>query len=135
MAEGVEIDIYNMHMEAGGCPEDLEIRLQATMDMVAAIMQRSADHAVVVAGDYNLRYTDPEDLEPLDNIVQGASLRDVCDELDCQDHDIDHFMVRDGPRLRLEPVRWWEDDQFVDAAGEPLSDHPAIAVELRYVPQ
>jgi endonuclease/exonuclease/phosphatase family metal-dependent hydrolase len=137
LVPGAEVDVYNLHNEAGGCDEDIAIREQAAMDLVAAILERSTDRAVIVAGDFNLRYTDPEDVGPLDTIVQGASLRDVCNELQCgQDDEIDHIMVRDGARLRLEPMRWWKPDEFVDEmSGDPLSDHPAVAVELRYVPQ
>ncbi|MCR9160695.1 MAG: hypothetical protein NXI35_08445 [bacterium] len=135
LAPGVEVDIYNLHMEAGGCPEDIEIREESAVQLVAALSDQSAGRAVVMAGDYNLRYSDPEDIPPLETLL-GAGLRDVCDELGCTEDHIDHVMIRDGDDVLLESVQWWRATEFVDArTGGPLSDHPAIAVELRYVPQ
>ncbi|MCH9687973.1 MAG: hypothetical protein K0V04_41470 [Deltaproteobacteria bacterium] len=135
VAEGVEIDVYNLHMEAGGCPMDLEIRAQAARDLVDAITARSPDHAVIVAGDFNLDAEDPEDEEPLRIFREDAQLVDACDAVACDDQRIDHVMVRDGPDLALEVLEWWVPEQFVDAAsGMPLSDHLPVAARLRYVP-
>jgi endonuclease/exonuclease/phosphatase family metal-dependent hydrolase len=135
LAPGVEVDVYNLHMEAGGCPEDIAIREQSAMDLAAALGDQSADRAVVMAGDFNLRFSDPEDIPPLETLLQ-AGLRDVCQEVGCTDGNIDHVMIRDGADVRLESVRWWQATEFVDQrSGDPLSDHPAVAVELRYVPQ
>lgn len=135
LADGVEIDVYNLHMEAGGCPEDIEIRTQAADDLAEAIMTRSEGRALIVAGDFNLRATDPEDVEPLQRIVEGANLTDACDALDCGDQRIDHIMVRDGTDLRIEVLSWSTPEQFVEArTGEPLSDHLPVAATLRYTP-
>lgn len=135
VAPGVEIDVYNLHMEAGGCAEDIAIREESAMDLAEALAGQSADRAVVMAGDFNLRFTDREDIPPLETLL-GTGLRDVCTELGCTEGNIDHVMIRDGADVRLESVQWWEATEFVDArTGDPLSDHPAVAVELRYVPQ
>ena len=133
VADGVEIDIYNLHMEAGGCIEDLEIRLQATLDLADAIAERSAGRAIVVAGDFNLRESDPEDVQPLINCVEGAGLTDTCMGIpDCDDH-IDHIMIRDGETVTLEAMQWWVAEEFVDErTGLPLSDPPAIAARLAF---
>lgn len=133
LADGVEVDVYNLHMEAGGCPEDIEIRTQATMNLAAAIAERSEGRALVVAGDFNLRATDPEDVTPLENIVNGAGLTDVCDALDCGDERIDHIMIRNGASVTLDPLMWWIPEEFVDArTGEPLSDHLPVAARLSW---
>ena len=133
LADGVEVDVYNLHMEAGGCPEDIEIRLQATLDLADAIAERSDGRAVVVAGDFNLRATDPEDVMPLANIIEGAVLTDVCDALDCGDERIDKVLVRDGESVALVPEQWWIPEEFVDArSGEPLSDHLPVAATLSW---
>jgi len=136
LAEGVELDVYNLHMEAGGCPEDIEIRTNAAQDLVDAIAQRSSDRAVLVAGDFNLNAEDPEDEEPLQIIVEGAGLTDACDAVGCGDQRIDHIMVRSSAALEIEVLNWWVPEEFVDAeTGEALSDHLPVAAEIRYVPQ
>ncbi|MBL4685191.1 MAG: hypothetical protein JKY37_11420 [Nannocystaceae bacterium] len=133
LADGVEVDVYNLHMEAGGCPEDIEIRTQATLNLAAAIAERSDGRALVVAGDFNLRATDPEDVTPLENIINGAGLTDVCDALDCGDERIDHIMVRSGTSVTLDPLMWWVPEEFVDArTGDPLSDHLPVAARLSW---
>lgn len=132
LADGVELDVYNLHMEAGGCPEDIEIRTNAAQDLVDGIAARSGDRAVLVAGDFNLRATDPEDEEPLRIIVEGAGLTDACDAVACGDQRIDHVMIRSSADLQLEVLQWWIPEGFVDEAGEPLSDHLPVAVRVRY---
>jgi len=130
-----EIDIYNLHMEAGGCPEDVAIRLQSAQDLVDAIATRSEGRAVIVAGDFNLRETDPEDVEPLMVILGGAMLTDSCLELDCGDLRIDKVMYRSSDDLVLEPLTWEVPPEFVDLDGVDLSDHKPVAVEFAYTPQ
>ncbi|MEM6995565.1 MAG: hypothetical protein AAF721_33955 [Myxococcota bacterium] len=133
LADGVEVDVYNLHMEAGGCPEDIEIRTQSTLNLAAAIAERSDGRALVVAGDFNLRATDPEDVEPLANIIEGAGLTDVCDALACGDQRIDHIMIRSGTSVTLEAMTWWIPEEFVDArTGEELSDHLPVAAQLSW---
>lgn len=133
LAEGAEVDVYNLHMEAGGCPEDLEIRTQATLDLAEAIAERSDGRALIVAGDFNLRATDPEDVTPLQNIIEGAGLTDACDAVECGDQRIDHIMVRNGETLTLEVEQWWIPDEFTEArSGEPLSDHAPVAIILSF---
>lgn len=135
LAEGVEVDVYNLHMEAGGCPEDIEIRTNAAQDLVDGIAERSGDRAIIVAGDFNLDAEDPEDVEPLGIIVDGAGLTDACDAVACGDQRIDHVMVRSGGGVALSVLGWRIPEQFVDAdSGEPLSDHLPVAVMLRYEP-
>ncbi|MCA9649077.1 MAG: endonuclease/exonuclease/phosphatase family protein [Myxococcales bacterium] len=136
LAEGVEVDVYNLHMEAGGCPEDIEIRTNAAQDLVDAIAERSSGRAVIVGGDFNLSAEDPEDVEPLGIILEGAGLSDACDAVSCGDQRIDHVMVRDGGGVALRVQQWWIPEPFVDArSGEPLSDHLPVAVTLRFEPE
>jgi len=134
--EGVELDVYNLHMEAGGCPEDLEIRINAAQDLVEAIETRSSGRALVVAGDFNLRATDPEDVEALGIIMDGAGLTDACDAVACGDQRIDHVMIRSGDDLELSVLEWQVPPEFVDGeSGEPLSDHLPVAARLSYQPR
>ena len=135
LAEGVELDVYDLHMEAGSCPMDLEIRLQSAQDLVDGIAARSADRAVLVAGDFNLNATDPDDVEPLQTILVGAGLSDACDAVACGDQRIDHVMIRGSADLELEVLEWWIPEGWVDDAGEPLSDHLPVAVRVRYQPR
>lgn len=133
--DGVEIDVYNLHMEAGGCPEDLEIRQRSAEEIAAALETLSAGRAVIVAGDFNLRADDPEDVDALGTMF-NAGLRDACIEVDCGDERIDKVLLRDGDRVALRADAWRVPPEFVDAReGGPLSDHLPVAVVLHYGPR
>ena len=134
--EGVEVDVYNLHKEAGSCPEDVEIRANAAEHLVEAIAARSEGRAVIVAGDFNLKVDRPGDGDSLRRIVEGAGLTDACEAVACGDQRIDMIMVRGSDDLELEVLSWWLPEEFVDAeTGEALSDHLPVAASLRYGPR
>jgi hypothetical protein len=137
-AEGkVDVDVYNLHMEAGGCPEDIVIRQKSCENLAAEIMARSVSegYPVIVAGDFNLRENDPEDVAPLDALMGGAGLTDACQHLDCGDIRIDKVLYRDGADVTLEAIHWEVPPQFVSPEGDDLSDHLPVAVRLAYTPR
>ena len=125
LAPGVEVDVYNLHNEAGGCPDDLRIRDESTDLLIDTIASQSAGRAVIVGGDFNLREADAEDL-PLLTRLWDDGLRDVCHEVSCGTDEIDRIMIRDGDVVRLEALEWSFGEEFVTSAGEDLSDHPAV---------
>lgn len=131
VADGVSVDLYTLHMEAGGEAEDDGIR-QADLDQLAAHLdEQSADRPVIIGGDWNLSYADTPDGEQLSAFMEETGLRDVCEVVDCgaDDDVIDRFLYRSGGGVELTPVEHrFERDVFVSAAGEPLSDHDPLAV-------
>jgi endonuclease/exonuclease/phosphatase family metal-dependent hydrolase len=129
---GAELDVYDTHHEAGGGPEDLAAR-SAQVDQVLASMETlSEGRAVLLGGDTNLRWSDPEDV-PLLQRYADAGLRDACDEVGCPEPDhIDRFLLRDGPDLALNVSAWGVPPEFVDELGEDLSDHPPISATFRW---
>ena len=130
LAPGVVVDVYNLHMDAGRSPADRRVRAAQVAQLLDDISRRSADRAVVVAGDTNLWERDEEVLR---RWLRDGRLRDCCRALACRDaRRIDRVMVRDGGRVALEPLSWRVDPRFVDAAGRPLSDHRPVAVRLRW---
>src|SRR5680860_1323045 len=59
LAPGVEVDVYNLHAEAGSTARDLE-ESAADFEQLAEFMrEHSAGRAVIVGGDFNL-HTDQE---------------------------------------------------------------------------
>ena len=133
--EGVELDVYNLHMEAGSCPEDLVIRAVASAMLVDQVTARSKGRAVVIAGDFNMRFTDPDDAPNLEGLLAGLGLQDACQALDCGDERIDKVLFRGSASLELAALEWWVPPEFIDGEGEDLSDHKPVAVRLAYTPQ
>lgn len=129
---GATLDIYNTHHEAGGGEDDLAARSAQVDELIAGIGDRSAGHAVLVLGDFNLHPDDLEDQEPLSR-YDAAGLPRGCDLVGCAEpNHIDQIRVRSGDALQLEVLDWSRETRFVNAEGVDLSDHPAIAVTLAW---
>ncbi|OWY62978.1 hypothetical protein B7486_55545, partial [cyanobacterium TDX16] len=59
LAPGVEVDVYDLHGEAGGSPEDQALQAADYEQLASFIAEHSAGRAVIVGGDTNL-HTDLE---------------------------------------------------------------------------
>lgn len=132
LASGVTVDVYNLHAEAGGSVRDVEARRDNFEQLADYLRARSRDRAVIVAGDTNLRLGAPEDAETLDRFLAVTGLLDACRRFGCGEERIDRVFIGSSRHVELDVLGWWTDRRFVDAEGEPLSDHPAIGVELSW---
>ncbi len=141
LAPAVKVDVYNLHAEAGGTADDQALQAENFEVLAELIATRSKDRAVILAGDTNL-HTDGEhpdasgdtDGEIWAKFLDMTSLLDTCDVLACEDPGaIDKVAYREGVGVALTPLsRAFETDEFVDEAGEALSDHPPLSVRFRY---
>jgi hypothetical protein len=134
VAPGVTIDVYDLHMEAGGAPEDDALRDQAVTQLGTFVNTFSAGRPVIVGGDFNLHTDSEPDASQFQRLLADTGLVDVCAALGCaQPGRIDKFLFRNSPGLTIEPLSWrFETDVFVDGLGGPLSDHDALAVRFRW---
>jgi len=127
LAEGVEIDVYDVHLDAGSSASDQQAREAQIDQLIEAIGQRSAGRAMLLGGDTNIR----SQRGLLARLEQATGLVDVCVALRCPDaRRIDRIYYRGSPVLTFSARKWSIDRRFVDAKGLPLSDHLAVAVEL-----
>jgi endonuclease/exonuclease/phosphatase family metal-dependent hydrolase len=131
-APGVTIDVYNLHMEAGGTPRDEQLRDEGVTQMLAFMRDYSAGQAVIVGGDFNLHSDEEPDSGTFQRLLAEGGLTDACAALDCpQPGRIDKFVFRSGDRVDLSVASWrFETDVFVSPAGEALSDHDPLAVRF-----
>jgi endonuclease/exonuclease/phosphatase family metal-dependent hydrolase len=130
LAPGVLVDIYNLHMDAGGGAEDVAARDAQTQQMLATIESRSAGMAIIVAGDTNMGSDDEASLQML---LQGAQLEDACRVLACGENSrIDRIMFRSSDQIELSAESWRVDTSFVDGDGNDLSDHEAVGVDFSW---
>ena len=128
--DGVDIGLYTLHVEAGGDAEDDAAR-EKDLEELADHLEAAGDGAVIIGGDWNLRYRDEPDRTQLAGFVEATGLRDVCDVVECGENDdvIDRFFFRGGDDVTLEPTTHrFERDRFVNGEGAPLSDHDPLAV-------
>ncbi len=128
LGPAAQVDVYNLHMDAGGSQGDIEARQAQIQQLVETIEARSAGRAVIVAGDTNM---DEEDEADFVTLLDGAGLTDACRELGCgEPFRIDRIMFRNSDTVELTPTSWLVDPSFVDGDGDDLSDHEAVVVEF-----
>lgn len=132
LADGIEVDIYNLHLDAGRA--DFEIRADNVAELMAHILEHAEGRAVIVAGDFNLHLDRDPDADQFAALLADTGLSDVCTELGCDDPNrIDKVLYRSSDTVTIEPLEWRnESDVFTRDDGEPLSDHDPVAARLRF---
>jgi len=141
LADGVVIDVYNLHGEAGSTPADDEAARLGYLQLAAFINERSSGNAILLGGDTNLSASKPVDAAVWADFLESTGLTDICDAVECPDEagSIDKFAFRSSAAVTLEPTsRVVEYERFA-APGNPelnegqLSDHRAISSAWRWV--
>jgi endonuclease/exonuclease/phosphatase family metal-dependent hydrolase len=152
LAEGVYIDFYNLHPNAGTTAADLSARRSNVTELSGFIAANSAGNAVVVAGDTNTRYTRVGD--NIRDLVSANGLTDawvqqerggippaagspalVCDdaEVTAACEVVDKILYRGNRYIALSLSRYGnENAAFRTDGDEMLSDHYPVAAELRW---
>ena len=134
LADGVSVDVYNLHMEAGGSPEDDAARDAGIDLLVDFIADFSNGTAVIVGGDFNLHTDGEPAATQFARLLEEAGLQDACTVHECdRPGSIDKFLFRSSDALELSAESFsFETDVFVSDAGEPLSDHDPLAVRFAW---
>ncbi|HEX9297827.1 MAG TPA: hypothetical protein VF881_18430 [Polyangiaceae bacterium] len=126
VAPGVAIDVYDLHMDAGGASQDVAARAAQVDQLLARIASQSVGRAIIVAGDTNMGGNEAA----LAELLTNAKLTDSCRALSCGDERIDRIMFRSSMTLDLKPSNYRIASEFVDGSGQALSDHEAVAVDF-----
>jgi len=127
VADGVEIDVWNTHLDAGIENGDHAART-VQLDLLAAdIARESRGRALVVGGDFNTDWADPRDRALLESFVGriGASIA-VNASHQRWPQRLDYLLMRSGTRIALDLVAGGIAEEFIDSEGVSLSDHPAL---------
>lgn len=127
---GLELDVWNVHLDAGFSAADRAARAAQLEQLAAAIRLTSGDRALIVGGDFNLSSAESDELRVF---LRATRTRDACEATGCaQPWRIDRVLFRPSAALRLAAVRWRIAPGFVDARGAPLSDHAPVAVDFSW---
>jgi endonuclease/exonuclease/phosphatase family metal-dependent hydrolase len=147
LADGVFVDVYNMHTDAGTSAADEVARPANINQLIDYALANSKDQAIIIFGDSNSRYTRaldnirevPKRLGVTDAWIQyvrkgnppaaGADAL-VCDlektNNDCEV--VDKIFFRGNNLLNLNLVKFnTESENFKNATGQQLSDHVPIS--------
>jgi endonuclease/exonuclease/phosphatase family metal-dependent hydrolase len=150
--DGVDVDFYNLHTDAGVTDGDLAARRSNLAQVSAAITANSTGNAVVVMGDTNTRYTrDGDDIATFasDNGLTDAWIEHarggvaptkgspalLCDENTptntCEV--VDKILYRGGTSVNLKATAYNNDHAaFRNADGVTLSDHSPISATFSW---
>ncbi len=150
VADGVYVDLYNLHPNAGVENADLAARRSNISQLSRYIAANSAGNAVIVMGDTNTRYT--READNIRELVTANGLTDawvqlerggqapaagspalVCDPAAITDscEVVDKILYRGNRQVRLTARDYRNDNTaFLDAQGKPLSDHYPIATRF-----
>lgn len=138
---GVLLDVYNAHPNAGTETADLAARRANISQLSQFIGTWSAGNAVLVMMDSNTRYTRSEDnireliasndlIDPWVELIKGTAPAAGAAPLLCGTPPtnscevVDKILYRAAPQLTLAANRYQLDPgNFYDSAGKPLSDH------------
>ena len=144
LAEGVYVDIYNLHTQAQTEAADLNARRQNILQLLGYIETHSAGNAVIVMGDTNTRYTRSGDnmweflrrgftdvwvsqIRNGDVPAEGAAAM-VCTpaytSANCEV--VDKVLFRDNGYVGLQALSYLIPTDTQNPAGEELSDHRGI---------
>ncbi|MFI6335790.1 jacalin-like lectin [Streptomyces sp. NPDC050535] len=148
LAEGVFVDFYNLHTDAGVTDGDLAARADNLNQLTAFIQSHSKGNAVVVMGDTNTRYTRSGDTirefsaangltDPWVQLIRGGtppakgSDALVCDQTGATVPNtcevVDKILYRGSKLVSLNATRYNnEHASFLTSDGLMLSDHDPI---------
>jgi len=139
LADGVLVDVYTLHAEAGEGPEDQPIQVENFEQLADFVVEHSEGRAVIVGGDTNLHLEPDHDQRAGDTpiwegFLEATGLTDTCAVVDCPEPGaIDKVAFRDDDGVTLEPLSFEHlNEVFSDDQGEDLSDHPPVAVEWNW---
>jgi endonuclease/exonuclease/phosphatase family metal-dependent hydrolase len=122
------VDVYNLHMDAGGSVGDRAARKAQLEQLTRVIQARSVDRAIIVGGDFNLGTAEADVFRAFE---RRTGLRDACARVGCREPGrIDRILSRSSARVGLTPKRWRVDRTFTDAGGRALSDHAPVVVDF-----
>ncbi len=135
LAQGVDLHVYNLHMDAGREEADFEARSQQVQQLLDALALHSPNAALLVVGDQNMKLTNTpvDDPSLYARLIEEGGLSDACTEVGCGDPRYDRIMMRSSEKLLLTVQSWSLPEEFVDAAGKDLSDHEPVHVGLDWI--
>ena len=126
------LDVYQTHLDAGAGSEDQAARVRQLELLAERINAISGDRALILAGDFNLDASRPEQREALRAFADGLELRDsgASPSPGSGWRQLDYVFYRSGAQVEIELLEAGEALEFRDAAS-PLSDHPALSTRFR----
>lgn len=157
LADGTEIDLYTMHMDAESSAEDNAARAKQLTQLVTAIKATNNKRPVIIIGDSNCRYTRDKLKELLIDAINADERFTIRDPwiqygrnsayprygsnsimastegyMSGEVVDKIFYINNKESDIRLVAETYCQDLSFVDEEGSPLCDHKPCVVTFSY---
>ena len=156
LADGVQVDVYILHMEAGSETGDIAARATQLAQLANAILATNNNRPIIIMGDTNCRYTrdalkarfiDVINADPRFTIKDawvehgrqgiyptGTSSVVASEKGYRKGEVVDKvfYINNTQSNIRLVAECYRQDLSFVNDAGEPLADHWPCVVDFSY---
>lgn len=140
LGDGRQVDVYSLHGEAGGTPEDQRLQERDYEELSEFINARGRDRAIVLGGDTNLHTDDvhPDGGHGADTLIwqkflEETGLTDVCTELSCPEPgSIDKIAYRSSSTVTLRATSSDFPRERFQVNGVDLSDHPPFTATFEW---
>lgn len=157
LADGTEIDLYTMHMDAESSAEDNAARAKQLTQLVTAIKATNNKRPIIIIGDSNCRYTRDKVKELLIDAINADERFTIRDPwiqygrnsayprygsnsimastegyLSGEVVDKIFYINNNESNIRLVAETYCQDLSFVDEEGSPLCDHKPCVVTFSY---
>ncbi|MCP3942797.1 MAG: hypothetical protein GY710_15110 [Desulfobacteraceae bacterium] len=133
IADGVFIDIYNLHMDAGSSSGDWTAKKKQVKQLRDFVLSKSEGNAVIMVGDFNMSITrDAKAAEYMTLLKDALELTDLRFEIGGYSNDrVDKILYRSGEDVTLIPLSYHHErdddpDIFIDENANKLSDHHPV---------
>lgn len=155
LAEGLEVDVYIMHMNSGDKPQQLAARASQLQQLAEAIVASDNKRPIILMGDFNCRWTrDPmaQTLAAIVNADPRFTLQDpwvdfhwggwyptygnsiTVDNFGNQKGEVVDKVLyinnTDAEGVHLTAKSYLQDDSFQKEDKTPLADHHPIVIEF-----
>ncbi len=123
---GTEVDVYTTHMDSGSGSEDAKARKQQLAELLASIHGFSEGRAMIIVGDFNIRWDRESDRLMFNTFLADSGLRVAPTGMSvCPEHfKLDGILYRSGTTVQLQVLG--TKDHSKRFSG--LSDHHPVSV-------
>ena len=132
---GAEVDVYNLHLDAGPWQADRNTRAKQLENVANAIEILSPARAVIVGGDFNLNASDPREMALMHDFAHPLNLVDSGARPKNQTTlHFDYILFRSGEGAELRRLESGEAEAFTED-GQPMSDHSPLFAKFLIKPR
>ena len=153
--EGITIDFYNIHCNAGSSQASIEARRKNMEQFLTYMLAKSEGEAIIVMGDFNHKYTRLGDStrvmlslgfnDPWIELVTGGIIPDYSPNnldncyplnttVECEGVDKVFYRSTAAMKLKVIEYKYGDDPRFFYQGDDtqPLSDHSPLSVVFEY---